>query len=177
MAELLKLPQIEAAWAREIAARVKTDAGPKWESTLAAAVRGRNPALQIRALTLLNQLGPKPDLRLLLEAANARDASVRAFATHLLGFHEGLEVRAALARLIDDADKTVQRRACEAFIHSGIEPPVASTLKLLGSDDRWLRFSARLALERIPSRALAANGPRVLESARRDRSTVGELPP
>jgi putative membrane-bound dehydrogenase-like protein len=170
VAELLKLPQIEAAWAREIAARVKTDSGPKWESALASAVRGRNPTLQIRALTLLNQLGPKPDLRLLLEAASARDAGVRAFATHLLGFHEGLEVRAALTQLLDDPDKTVQRRACEAFIHSGIEPPVDGTLKLLGSDDRWLRFSARLALERIPRErwlktALASSNPHVVTEA------------
>ena len=89
VAELLKLPQIEAAWAREIAARVKAAAGPQWESSLAKAVRGKNPAAALRALTLLNQLGPKPDLRLLLEASNSRDAAVRAFATHLLGFHQG----------------------------------------------------------------------------------------
>ncbi|HEV3300296.1 MAG TPA: hypothetical protein VG055_11670 [Planctomycetaceae bacterium] len=180
VAELLKLPQIESAWAREIAARVKTDSGPKWASALASAVRGRNPTLQIRALTLLNQLGPKPDLRLLFEAANARDAGVRAFATHLFGFHEGLEVRATLTRLLDDSDKTVQRRACEAFIHSGIEPPLEGVLRLLASDDRWLRFSARLALERIPQdrwlqTALASTNPHVptealLASYRRNRS-------
>src|SRR5262249_8714721 len=127
--ELLKLPQIEAAWAREIAAKVKAASGTKWQSSLAAAVRGRNPPSHIRALTSLNQLGPKPDVRLLLEASESRDATVRAFATHLLGIHAdqdgaasqvgGLEIRAALARLIDDPDKTVQRRACEAFIHSG----------------------------------------------------------
>src|SRR5580698_3256693 len=43
VAELLKLPQIEAAWAREIAARAKVAAGPQWESSLAKAVRGKNP--------------------------------------------------------------------------------------------------------------------------------------
>jgi putative membrane-bound dehydrogenase-like protein len=181
VAELLKLPQIEAAWAREIAARVKAVSGPSWESALrSAAVRGRDPAGQIRALTLLNQLGPKPDLRLLLEVSRARDAGVRAFAAHLLGFHNGLEVRAALVRLLDDPDATVQRRACEAFIRSGSEPPLDGVLKALGSDDRWLRFSARLALERIPQdrwqrKALASANPHVvtealLASYRRNRS-------
>jgi len=170
VAELLKLPQIEAAWAREIAARVKAESGPQWESKLASAVRGRNPAAAIRALTLLNQFGPKPDLRLLLEAANSRDAGVRAFATHLLGFHEGLEVGAALTRLLEDPDRTVQRRACEAFIHSGIQPPVDRILRLVGSDDRWLRFSARLALERVPQdrwlkTALASNNAHVVTEA------------
>jgi putative membrane-bound dehydrogenase-like protein len=175
VAELLKLPQIEAAWAREIAAQVKASSGPKWESSLAAAVRGRNPAAQIRALTLLNQLGPKPDLRLLLEASEARDASVRAFAAHLLGLHEGpgdsqLVVRAALTRLLGDPDKAVQRRACESFIHSGNEPPLENILKLLASDDRWLRFSARLALERIPQdrwlqKTLALTDPHVVTEA------------
>jgi putative membrane-bound dehydrogenase-like protein len=170
VAELLKLPQIESAWAREIAARVKASAGPRWQSSLASAVRGRNPAVALRALTLLCQLGPKPDLRLLLEASNARDADVRAFATHLLGFESGLEVRAALVRLLDDPDRTVQRRACEAFIHSGQQPPVDSILKLLASEDRWLRFSARLALERIPQdrwleRALGSSDPHVVMEA------------
>jgi putative membrane-bound dehydrogenase-like protein len=170
VAELLKLPQIEAAWAREIAAHVKASAGPTWPSSLASAVRGRNPAAQIRALTLLNQLGPKPDLRLLLEASTARDAGVRAFATHLLGFQSGLEVRANLVRLLDDPDKTVVRRALEAFIHSGIEPPLAGVLKALADEDRWLRFSARLALERIPRErwllpALASQDPHVLSES------------
>ncbi len=150
VAELLTLPQIESAWAREIAARVKSTAGPKWETELAAAARSNDPAAQIRALTLLNQLGPKPDLKLLLDVSASKDATVRAFATHLLGFHTGEQVHAALVRLLADPDATVRRRACEAFVRSGIEGPVDGLLALLGSQDRWLRFAARLALERVP---------------------------
>jgi putative membrane-bound dehydrogenase-like protein len=185
VADLLKMPQIEAAWAREIAARVKATVGPKWESGLTSAARGRNPAAALRALTLLCQFGPKPDLRLLLEASNARDASVRAFATHLLGFESGIEVRAALVRLLDDPDKTVQRRACEGFIHSGNEPPVDAILNLLASDDRWLRYSARIAMEHIPQDrwlkpALASPDPHVqtealLASYRLDRHKSAQM--
>jgi putative membrane-bound dehydrogenase-like protein len=150
VAELLTLPQIESAWAREIAARVKSTVGPKWETELTAAVRSHDPEAQIRALTLLNQLEPKPSLKLLLDVSEAKDATVRAFATHLLGFHTAEQVRAALVRLLADPDATVQRRACEAFVRSGIEAPVDGLLPLLGGQDRWLRFAARLALERVP---------------------------
>src|SRR3984957_11185932 len=57
---------------------------------------------------------------------------------------------AALGRLLADRDLTVERRACEAFVRSGIEPPVEPLLTLLASEDRWLRFAARVALERVP---------------------------
>jgi putative heme-binding domain-containing protein len=150
VAELLKLPQIESAWAREIAAAVKTAAGAKWQTELEAAARSENPHDQLRALTLLCQLGPKPDLKLLLSVSESKDAAVRAFAAHLLGFQSGERVRTALVRLLGDRDLTVARRACEAFVHSGIEPPVEPLLNLLASDDRWLRFAARVALERVP---------------------------
>jgi putative membrane-bound dehydrogenase-like protein len=150
VAELLVLPQIEAAWAREIAARVKATAGKNWESALTSAVISGTPETQIRALTLLNQLGPRPDLSLLLEASQAKDATVRAFVTHLLGFHTGDELRPRLARLLSDPDATVRRRACEAFVRSGIEGPVDGLLAAMGSADRWERFAARLALERVP---------------------------
>jgi putative membrane-bound dehydrogenase-like protein len=151
VAQLLKLPQIESAWAREIAARVKLQAGPKWATELLAAARSHDANTQLRALTLLNQLGPKPDLELLVAVSASKDAAVRAFAAHLLGLQTGKAVEAALVRLLNDADPTVERRACEAFVHSGIAGPVDRLLVLLGSPDRWLRFAARLALERIPS--------------------------
>jgi len=150
VAELLALPQIEAAWAREIAARVKSAAGASWEKSLEAAARSENPSAQLRALTLLNQLGPKPSLELLLDVAHSKDATARAFATHLLGFRAGDEVRTALVERLSDSDATVRRRACEAFVRSGIEAPVEKLFVLLASEDRWLRFAARLALERVP---------------------------
>jgi putative heme-binding domain-containing protein len=150
VAELLTLPQIESAWAREIAARVKSASGAKWIKELTAAVRSHDRHIQLRALTLLNQLGPKPELQLLLDASGTSDPTVRAFLTHLLGFHSGEKVRGVLVRLLADPDATVQRRACEAFVRSGLEAPVEQLLTLLASQDRWLRFAARLAMERVP---------------------------
>jgi len=169
VSELLKLPQIESAWAREIAGSVKA-AGSKWQTELTAAAKSENPHAQLRALTLLCQLGPKPDPKLLISVSGSKDASVRAFATHLLGFQTGAQVHAALVRLLGDRDLTVERRACEAFVRSGIEPPVEPLLTLLASEDRWLRFAARVALERVPQdkwylRALASRHLHVVTEA------------
>lgn len=179
VAELLMLPQIQSAWAREIAARVKSAAGTRWETELTAAARNGDPATRIRALTLLNQLGPNPDVKLLRDLSKAEDATVRAFVAHLLGFHSGKQVRDSLVRLLADTDATVCRRACEAFVESGLEPPVDSVMPLLASQDRWLRFAARLTLERVALEkwlpgALGSSDPHVvtealLASYRRDR--------
>jgi HEAT repeat protein len=87
---------------------------------------------------------------LLLEASTAPDVRVRAFATWLLGDRKGDAVQQQLTRLLSDASPLVQRRACEAFVRSGLEAPVDPLRKLLASPDRFLTFAARLALERVP---------------------------
>ncbi|HLJ11275.1 MAG TPA: HEAT repeat domain-containing protein, partial [Planctomycetaceae bacterium] len=104
----------------------------------------------VRALTLLTQHGPKPEVQLLTAAATDPDPKVRQFAVLLLGDHATPEVAAVLAKLLDDKSPVVQRRACEAYVRSGLAPPFAATFRLLSAGDRWLRFAARLALEHGP---------------------------
>lgn len=164
--EVLTSPQPSAAWAREAAASVKAAVGEKaWVEGLSAAVREGSPGRKIRALTLLAQQGPKPGRDLLLAAASDPDASVRAFAVWQLGDHDGEPVREALIRRLADESPVVRRRACEAFVRSGIEAPVDPVLALLSTpEDRFLRFAARLCLERIPpakwkDKVLAAKEP------------------
>jgi len=149
--DALALPQPQSAWSRELAAAIKVKAGDAWGPELVEKVKTGTPAQKIRALTLLTQQGPKADNQLLIAAAGDADASVRQFAVLLLGDHPTPETAAALARLLADKDPTVARRACEAFVRTGLEAPVDPILKLLAGNDRWLRFAARLALERIPS--------------------------
>lgn len=149
--ELLDLPQLHAAWAREIASKVKANAGENWTTELESAVRTGSPAHQVQALTLLSQIGPAPTLDLLIEAATAEDPNVRAFAAWLLGYHSSETARATLTSLLGDSSPRVQRRACEALVRSGQQGTVDALLPLLSADDRFLRFAARLALERIPA--------------------------
>lgn len=149
--ELIASPQPQAAWNREAAAALKAKLGKAWETELLAVVTNGGALEKIRALTLLSQQGPQPSETTLIAAARGPHASVRQFATWLLGNHKSPEVAAALAQLLDDSDPIVKRRACEAFVRSGLEAPVAKVVTLLGHEDRWLRFAARLTLERIPA--------------------------
>ena len=150
VAELLNVPQMSSAWAREMAAKVKAKSGDKWQSELEQVILKGSPANKVRALTLLAQLGPAPTLEILVKAAGDENAKVRAFAALLIGYHTAPASAEALKRLLSDSDLRVRRRACEAFVRSEQEPPVEPLIEMLGSDDRFLRFHARLALERAP---------------------------
>jgi putative membrane-bound dehydrogenase-like protein len=152
VADALAMPQPQAAWSREAIAAIKTKAGDQWAKALQERIRDPkgSPADKVRALTLLTQHGPKPEASLLYAAASDAHASVRQFATLLLGDHPTPETATHLTKLLADKDVVVQRRACEAFVRTGLEAPVDPLIKLLASSDRWLRFAARLPLERIP---------------------------
>ncbi len=182
LAQLLDLPQFQAAWAREIALEVKRRMGDAWQTELEKVVRSGAPDHRIRALTLLAQLGPAPEPALLIETAGAESPAVRAFAALLLGNHRSPQVAQTLAGLLADADPRVRRRACEAFVHSGLEAPVEPLLELMGSDDRWLRYAARTALERVPAdrwrkQVLASRNPWVVTHGLLALHHVGALDP
>lgn len=77
------------------------------------------------------------------------DAEVRARAIYLLGARPGADVRESLLAALKDADPLVRRRACEALIRAGIEPPVDAVWPLLSDPDKFLRTAARLVIQRI----------------------------
>src|SRR5579872_1621656 len=128
--DALALPQPQAAWSREAAAGVKAKLGEQWGAGLTAKVKTGTPAQKIRALTLLTQQGPKPEAALLIEAAKDADANVRQFAVLLLGDHATPEVAEMLKYGLRDKSPAVQRRACEAFVRTGLEPPLDPLIKL-----------------------------------------------
>lgn len=150
LTDAFAMPQLQSAWAREAISKIKSKLVDRWEPELTAKVKSGTPAEKIRALTFLTQFGPKPPQDLLIATAGDTDAAVRAFATLLLGDHPTPEVATKLSQLLQDKSSIVQRRACEAFVRSGLEAPVEPIVKLLSHNDRWLRFAARLALERLP---------------------------
>lgn len=148
--DALALPQLQANWAREMVNSVKESAGDQWEKTLADKVASGSTNEKIRALTLLAQFGPRPTVEMLVEAAGDADPAVRQFAIWLLGSEASPAVAAVLAKSLADKDATVQRRACEAFVRSALEAPIDPVINLLASPDRFVRFAARLTLEKIP---------------------------
>lgn len=149
LADALAMPQLQSAWAREAIGRIRTKLADRWEPELLARIKTGTSAEKVRALSLLSQFGPRPSQSVLIEAASDTAPEVRAFATWLLADHPTPETGAKLAQLLQDKNSLVQRRACEAFVRSGIRAPEA-ILALLGHEDRWVRFAARLAFERFP---------------------------
>ncbi|MEX2287932.1 MAG: HEAT repeat domain-containing protein [Planctomycetaceae bacterium] len=161
------IPQLQSGWARELVENARKKQNADWDRELMNAAWFGNADKKLRALTLMAQVGPKPGADLLLRSAQDDDATVRAFAVWLLGGHSGNAVASALSRALGDLNLTVRRRACEAFVRSGNEPPVEPLLNLLANEDRWLRFAARVALERVPvekwrSRVVESDNPYVL---------------
>lgn len=149
--DVLKLPQLQANWARELVNAVKDASGDRWEKALVAKANEGSPDEKIRALTLLAQFGPRPAESTLHAAATDTDPNVRQFALWLLGDYSTPATAEVLGKSLADKDLTVQRRACEAFVRSGLEAPVKPILSLLAGPDRFVRFAARLTLEKIPS--------------------------
>jgi len=171
--DALHMPQYLAPWATEMIAAAKEKSNSQWQPRLLETLAKGTPAEKLRALSLLCQFGPKPSVELLTKAAADADSEVRAFAVHLLGDHSGPAVQKALERALgDSAHPAVQRRALEAFVRSGQPAPLDGLLGAMGSDDRWLRFAARLALERLSAEQWRES---VLESRDADVVLLGLL--
>lgn len=165
--ELLDLPQPQAAWYREHAARLQASLGRAWDEGLAHAARTQSEERKLRALALMCQHGPRPDVELLLSLAQDASAAVRGMAAWLLAACDTPRARQALTRLLGDPHPFVARRACEALVRAG-QPPleIEPLIELAGSEDRYLAYAARILLERTPPERWM---PRLLGGSSRQR--------
>lgn len=159
--EVVTQPMRRSAWGRYALDEAKKSLGKKWGSGLIEFAKNHKaPAEQrIAALEALQTHGPKPSRGLLAKLSKDGNADVRAFAVYLLGTFPLKQVKQPLAAALDDGDVLVQRRACEALVRAGLDvktklaksdPLVPQALALIGSDDRFVRYAARLVLERTP---------------------------
>jgi putative heme-binding domain-containing protein len=87
--------------------------------------------------------------QLLPKLLKDRSPEIRAQVVWLLGINNGKNHQKSLLGALKDDDPLVRRRACEALIRAGIEPPVKSIWPLLADSDRFVRHAARLVLQRI----------------------------
>ena len=156
----VRQPMPRSGWGREAIRLARDEAGANWAPELWAVVRdpGRDALDRIRALELLQVHGPRPT-REENEALLASDAPlVRAAAAALLGAYPFAEVQEPLRAALADADPLVARRAAESLVRSGMNPrtrgiEVATSdalHALLDHEDRFLRYAAREAIQRIP---------------------------
>ncbi|HZZ74243.1 MAG TPA: HEAT repeat domain-containing protein [Pirellulales bacterium] len=148
----LRQPQLDSAWARHKVAAIKHQLGKEWEPALISAAEntGSQTDLRVRALTLMQLLGPFPKPEWLNKMAADRDPLVRAKVAYLLGIHGDDTTKDHLVRLLSDADPDVQRVACESLVRVNQQPPLDKLLPLLASPQRHLASAARNVLEQLP---------------------------
>ena len=68
--------------------------------------------------------GPAPTPELLVELSHEPNELVRASAAELMGLHPSPATQQRLVALLDDRDRTVRRKACEALARADQAPPV-----------------------------------------------------
>ncbi|MFN0195436.1 MAG: HEAT repeat domain-containing protein [Planctomycetaceae bacterium] len=150
--DLVKSPQGQSNWVRDAAEKLQANDAKVWQSELESFVVKGDENERIRALSLLSLYGPKPSQKLLATVVQKdMSTNVRAFAIWLLGDHPSDETQQLLSTLLSDNDLVIRRRACEAFVRTGLEAPVEPLLSCLADNDRHLQFAARLTLERVPT--------------------------
>jgi putative heme-binding domain-containing protein len=162
--QVLERPQPLAAWSRAWLRRflqslkdTGTPFSPQQRLAHAVAAVAHDPAAptrrRLRALDYLQTVSTPGRLEVFQALAQDREPLVRAHSIWLLGVNEARNARPTLLAALHDADPLVRRRACEALIRAGLEPPLEDLWPLLGDADRFVRHAARLVLERIePSR-------------------------
>lgn len=154
----VRQPQPLSAWGHQALLDRQKAMGDSWGPELQAVAKDESAETydRIQALYLLQRLGPKPDAILLGELMDSKDAAVRAAAVYVVGQHGSDRAKALAARGLKDSDPLVQRRAAEALVAMGLsadeEPfaPIDDIYALLGSNDRFVRWAGRIALEHTP---------------------------
>lgn len=150
---VIRYPQLQSAWARQKVAGLKRELGTDWGSLLIRVAKSskNTGAYRARALDVMQLFGPAPKVGLLVEMSQAKNETVRAKAAQLLGLHDEDQAGEALVGLLEDNDRMVRRKACEALLRGGHKAPIAKLLPLLQSDDRNEAWAARRLLEQQPT--------------------------
>lgn len=101
-------------------------------------------------LLQMMQMHGLPPSRALLEKVSAdKSAELRGLAVYLIGVNGYKESKETLLKALWDDDALVRRRACDALIRIGLEPPVEKVWPLLADKDQFVRTAARLVIQRI----------------------------
>jgi putative heme-binding domain-containing protein len=126
--------------------------GAQWDKQLNAVLASNvaSPEEKIRALDLMQLLGPYPTPAVLIRLSASTQPEVRAKAAYLMGLHVTDDTNARLVELLQEADPTVRRIACEALVRADHRPAVTKLATLLYDKHRHVAYAARLLLEQLP---------------------------
>jgi putative heme-binding domain-containing protein len=174
---VVRQPQPLSSWGWAAIERVKGSMG---DAAFGAALEkiarsaASAPRDRVRALYEMQRHGPKPSGALLRALVADPQIDVRTAAVYVAGQQSGADAVAVAAAGLKDANAMVRRRALEAVVTLGQYParpslvPVEDIYRQLSDPDRFIRWAARIALERTPRAEWAG---RVLK----DPNTLGVM--
>jgi len=160
--KILNQPMPRSAWGRLQISNVKEILGLEWEPSLQKVIQNPKRSLETRLLALetLQIHGPQPDRNFLADLVKDENPQIRAAAVFFLGTFAWIDVSSLLTEALLDPEAIVVRRAAESLIRAGLSPDISlvnepklitATRTCLQHTDRFVRFSCRQVLRRIPS--------------------------
>ncbi len=156
IAKAIRQPQLQSAWGRQSVAMIKRELGDSWDELIAGvAYSPDNPArYRIRALDLMQLLGPVPNTDLLIDLSRSPNEALRVKTASLMALHseDALAVK-RLNEMLSDSSNNVKQAACEALVRSNQPCSVEALIPLLQSNNRTLAFEARRLLIQLPPEA------------------------
>jgi len=150
LARVLRMPQPDAAWARQNIALLAQSMGPDWAKSLAgAALEARNTTvIRLRALDAIVLYGGVLSEAECQQLLADPDPYIRANACRVcvcLGHAGGL-----LIPLLKDGIATVRLAACESLLSTDATLEPAMIAPLLADEDRNISLAAMRLLQRVP---------------------------
>ncbi|MBX3176076.1 MAG: DUF1080 domain-containing protein [Candidatus Hydrogenedentes bacterium] len=160
IAAVLDQPMPRSAWGRHAIESAREAMGEAWGAGLLDAAQdpGLEPDLRVRAIEALQVFGPQPEPHVLAQLARDPEPRVKDAAIYLMGCGSFETFREPLINALYDKDASVTRRACEAIVRSGLDEAtrvetheglISGLYLLLDSEDRHVRYAARLAMMRM----------------------------
>ena len=155
----VRQPQPLSSWGYAAIEKVKASMGAAAFATeLEELARDTRAISEYRAqaVYIMQRHGGRPNAALLKALIADKDVMVRAAAVYVVGLHSSDNAKAVAAAALKDADPFVRRRAAEALVRQGLaadKPPFApvdDVYALLNDADRFVRYSGRMAIERMP---------------------------
>jgi putative heme-binding domain-containing protein len=150
--EAIRQPQLASAWGRNRVANIRREMGPAWDAQLLVIVEDPRYAVddRIRALDLMQLVGPSPTAVLLEKLSHDSEAAIRAKAAELMGIHVDELTSQRLVELLEDSDPMVRRESCEAMVRGQCLPAPAQLLPLLAEPRPYVAWAAMRALQTLP---------------------------
>ncbi|MDZ4851606.1 MAG: PQQ-dependent sugar dehydrogenase [Pirellulaceae bacterium] len=153
IAKAIRQPQMHSAWGRQAVAMLKREMGQTWDEQIAGvAFSADNPArYRVRALDLMQLLGPVPTVDILVELSRSPSEPFRMKVASMLALHSKGDVATKrLNEMLSDRSPLVSQAAAEGLLRSDATCNNESLVPLLESSNRNLAFLGGRLLQRQP---------------------------